>query len=187
MPPHSLSALRQQKLRYLFRILDVNNSGRIDADDIQLFVAALAAGRNYPQDSLAFAALKRAYMYIWERLSKQIDLNKDRKVTADEWLAFFDAVVDDENFYRYFIRPIERTMVSLLDVDGDNKIRLVDYRMLARALKLSPDEVEQVFDVMDVNRNGILAEEEAAAAIQQFFLSDDVDATGNWFFGDYRK
>ncbi|MEL7234848.1 MAG: EF-hand domain-containing protein, partial [Chloroflexota bacterium] len=136
---YNLTPLRQQKLRYLFRILDANGSGRIDSADIQHFVDALAVGRNYAQNSLAYAALKRAYMYIWDRLSVQIDLNHDGKITTDEWLTFFSTVAIDDNFHADFIKPIERTMISLLDTDGDNRIRVVDYRMLARALKLPPD------------------------------------------------
>lgn len=183
----ALSDLRRQKLVYLFRILDVNHSGHIDVEDIERFVALLAQARYYPKDSLAFAALHHAYMHIWEALSAQIDTNKDGAITTEEWLAFFEAASDDPSFKTEFVRPIERTMVTLLDTDGDDRIRLSDYYALARACRLSHQEVDDVFTKIDGDGNGVLTEEEAGNAITQFFLSDDPNVPGNWFFGDYTR
>ncbi len=183
----TLSAVRHQKLTHLFDILDLDSNGLIDTADIQAFIDAIARSRNYAQTSLAYRALKRAYLGLWEKLAQQLDTNADQKITLEEWLAFFEAVDKDNAFAEQFVRPIEMAMVKLLDVDGDGKVRLNDYQALARACNIPQPDIETVFKLMDTDSDGTLTEYEAGRAIVTFFMSDDDNAPGNWFFGNYRR
>ncbi len=183
----AFSQIRHQKLTHLFNILDVDNNGFINTNDIQAFIDAVAQSRNYTSQSLAYRALKRAYLGLWEKLSQQLDTNADQHISQQEWLTFFASVEQEADFENQFVRPIELAMVKLLDIDGDGKVRLNDYQAFGRACNIPQAEIERLFKVMDTDGDGVLTEYEAGRAIVTFLLSDDDNAPGNWFFGNYRS
>ena len=181
----NLSELRQKKLGYLFRLMDHDNNGTLEKEDIERFAGELADSRQYYEGSLARFALRTAYIRLWDSLADQIDADGDGHITPDEWFSFFGGITDEADFKENFVTPIERSLVAMLDADGDDKIRRFDYLQLARAYHIPPEEVEDIFSRMDTNNDGEISPEEAQQAIGEFFLSDDPEASGNWFFGDF--
>jgi Ca2+-binding EF-hand superfamily protein len=180
-----LSDLRRLKVMHLFKLIDVNYNGYIDREDFRNLIFSLGSARPATETSGTYADLERAIMTLWEKISMMSDSSFDGRVDIEEWLKFFTHALSDELFYNNLIRPLETTLIDLIDTNGDGRISVSDYRDMALAVNVNESEISDIFLRMDTNRDGYITTDEAQTAIHQFFTSDDPAASGNWFFGGY--
>ncbi|MFZ4816310.1 MAG: EF-hand domain-containing protein [Phototrophicaceae bacterium] len=183
----NIGQVRQQKLTYLFHLLDVNDNGQLTETDFLTLVQALATMRGYPEHSGAYNSLKRSWMYVWQNIFKLSDLDLSDAVDLTEWLKFFDHAVGDEAYYSALVAPLEESMIALMDTDGRNLITRTDYQQLTTIWKVRAEDIDLVFSKLDENGDEALNDAEVGLAIRQFFTSDEPDTDGNYFFGDYTR
>ena len=76
-------------------------------------------------------------------------------------------------------------MLELWDRDGDGKLSADEYVKLEWCYGVTEEAAREAFRHLDRDGDGYLTLEEGMKAIEEFYLSDDPDAPGNWLFGPY--
>lgn len=180
-----LSAIRRLKVMHLFKLIDVNYNGYVDRQDFRNLIFSLGSARPAEEGADTYEDLERAVMNLWDKISTMSDSSFDGRVDMEEWLKFFTHALSDDLYYNGLIRPLETTLINLIDTNGDGRISVGDYRDMALAINVDESEISDIFLRLDANRDGYISADEAQTAIHQFFTSDDPDAPGNWFFGEY--
>ena len=179
----SLSTLRRDKLKHLFDILDLNHNGYIERTDLQTFVDKMADARYYLPDSQAYQALQRIYDRLWSHIAAEVDTNRDYRLTREEWLGYVEGFSSESTFHEAFVGPLERMFVSLLDINGDDRIELGDFLVLGRACGIDQDAVQRMFELLDENQDGEITPAEVGHALDVFFLGDEAGVPLNGLFG----
>jgi len=75
---------------------------------------------------------------------------------------------------------------QLFDRDGDGLLSVDDYRHWTLAWGLAFD-AERNFQQFDLDGDGYLRQTEIAEYLRQFHFSNDPEAPGNYFYGEFRS
>ncbi|MGW4806217.1 EF-hand domain-containing protein [Kitasatospora sp. NPDC004272] len=76
------------------------------------------------------------------------------------------------------------TLRALCDRDDDGRVTAEEFTRFHRALGLPPGTAGLAFERLDLDGDGTLSVAELAAALWEFWTSEDAGALGNWLFGD---
>ena len=180
-----LSTIRRLKVTHLFKLIDVNYNGYVDRQDFRNLIFSLGSARPVTETSGTYQDLENAIMNLWDRISQMSDSSFDGRIDQEEWLKFFTFALSDDVHYATFIKPLEKTLINMIDTNGDGRISHGDYRDIALAVNVDESEISDIFLRMDANRDGYITTDEAEVAVHQFFTSDEPTAPGNWFFGEF--
>ncbi|MCT7971507.1 EF-hand domain-containing protein [Laspinema olomoucense] len=74
---------------------------------------------------------------------------------------------------------------GILDASNDGQISLTEYKQFFVALGLTPKDAETAFAHLDRDADGYISRDEYLQASQEFHISDDLNASGNWLYGSY--
>lgn len=182
-----ISALQKQKLTHLFHIIDVNYSGSVDQNDFRNLLLSLTNARGLARGSQAHKELEQSLLGLWDQLSLMSDSDFNDRIDLEEWLTFFAHALSDEVFYKGLITPLENALVNLIDTYGDQRISHQDYRDIVLTNQPDLPEIATLFQRLDRNRDGYITTDEAKQALNEFFLSKNVESPGNWFFGEFAR
>ena len=176
----SLSALlrqrRRQKLIHLFNLLDRDQNGTIERQDLQRFGEDLAKLRNWLPDTAKYQGLQTAFIDLSDLLQTLADRDGNQQIDQIEWLHCLEQSQQiDNEFARYFLR--------IIDANQDNQITLEELTAFYQALGINTQLLKETFDTFDLNQDGHLSPDEFEAIFAQFLYSDDVQVPGNWMFG----
>ncbi len=180
-----LSDLKKRKLTAFFKTFDADNNGYIEQNDILRIVKNLTAIRNETTNSATYTFLHTKYMSDWEGLLQATDTNGDGKISLDEWLVFHDLQVQAETpYWRVGEKTSVQFLFELIDMNSNGEIGADEYALFLKAYNVNtPSEV--IFNKMDLDGDGNLSLSEFITLCDQFYLSDDANAPGNWVFGNY--
>ncbi|XP_060603479.1 calbindin-32-like isoform X4 [Ruditapes philippinarum] len=183
------SALKDAK-KLVLNAFDENNDGRIDIAELAQILPMeqnflLLFRRDHPLDSSV------EFMKIW----REYDSDHSGYIEADELKNFLhdllkrskkDTEVSEEQLIVY-----ADTMLQLFDRNRDGKLQLsemakllpVKENFLCRPIfkgcsRLSPDDIDRVFNLYDVDRNGYIENEELHGFLKDLMelVEDDYDA-----------
>jgi Ca2+-binding EF-hand superfamily protein len=178
-----LTAFQQRKLERMFELLDLNGDGLVDRADFVQRVEAFARLRGWGQGSpelernLAFA------LEEWENLRETADTDEDGGVTREEFLRYGDVFLDDRDAVRAYARGDVQLLFDAMDTDGDGRIARDEYRAYLEVHGVDAAGADLFFDHADLDENGRISRREMAHAVEEFLLSQDPDAAGNFLFG----
>ncbi len=178
-----LSPLLRRKITLLFLVFDVDENGYIERDDFLKIAKDLGAIRNLEPDSVQFATLRTAFTDLYDNLSKLMDRNADARVELDEWITYFEKMMATDEMYKDTSNKLSASIFGLLDDNRDEQISLAEYKLFADVYRI--DDVNDVFNKLDANGDGVITADEFHQMVDQFFTSDDPDAPGNYSFGAY--
>lgn len=179
-----MTTLQKQKMVHFFNVLDNDGNGVLEKDDFELVGDKLSDLIGYSTTSRERLALRlKAHSLFIQVLS---DIGKEEAtLTEEEWLHFFeDVVLAKPNDY---INQSATYLFSLFDQDGDGHIDESEYLDMFKAYGLYMSVAKKGFDKIDINGDGKISGGELVKAFEDFFLSDDEKAAGNWIFGDWRN
>lgn len=179
----SLSRLRQQKLDTMFGVLDVDGDGRIDGADFARRVRAFARLRGWREDSAPYARNLDVAMEEWENLRQTADQDDDGRVTLEEFRWFGATYLDDRDAVRAFSRGDVQLLFDAMDGDGDGAVTLEEYRAYLEVCGVERSAADAFFAHADLDENGRLTRAEMSHAMEEFLLSENPDAAGNFLFG----
>jgi len=181
-----LGELQKRKLTKLFNYRDITKNGFLEKDDYDVDFKAILRDHPLQPGSTEYEKLRSNVEGQWNNLREQMDTNGDGKVSLDEWLDYHDIVLSDNRYDEVFNKQHEEIFRSE-DADGDGKL---DIKMFLNK-RLTPDmddqEIAKLKFMVDPDGDGYMEIKHFLGLVREFFLSNDPDAIGNWFFGNPDK
>jgi len=177
-----LTDLQTRKFTRMFNAFDADHSGYLEFADVQTILTNLAQLNGIVAGSPEYEAAQSSFRTRWEHTRQFADTNRDDRVTLDEWLAYCSALIQSPEMFEQDMGSLISSNARLMDRDGDGLISLEDFAAVRGNLD---SDNTAVFQRLDLNGDGYISREEFIASYRQFFLSDDPDAPGSWFFGPF--
>ena len=178
-----LTDLQRRKIRHLFDVYDARGNGYLDRDDYEALAHAAAAARGHAPGSDAHEAITHAFYTRFRRLEAIADFSRDGRVSVDEWVDFFEIVLEDAAAFEQVVGATVGFVFELFDLNDDAMLDARELARLRRAFGIPADDGDALFARLDTNGDGRLSAREAREAIATFFRSDDPDTPANEFFG----
>lgn len=177
-----LSDFQRTKLAHQFRLFDADADGNLTRDDFVRVFQTLAHARGLDKQSAEYLLLKALHLAMWEPIVGLADTDSDRRVTAAEFLALHEALLDDPLRADEVLPAFANTLFDILDGDRDGAVVLAEYEQYTKALGIEGTPASW-FPRLDTNSDGQLTKEEVRVLVGEFYRNDEPEAAGNWFFG----
>lgn len=178
-----LSPLQKKKLARYFRVYDVNDDGAIAPQDFERVLENLRILHGLADGAPQVARLRDAYVARWEAMRATADADRDGGVSLDEWLAYWDDVLSDDDRYEAEVASLVSRLYALFDTDESGVIEADEFCNFYGAYGLSAALSRQVFMDLDADGDGSISRDELHDMAHQFYTSDDPDAPGNRLYG----
>ncbi|BAZ53245.1 calcium-binding EF-hand-containing protein [Nostoc sp. NIES-4103] len=180
-----ISELLKNKLAVFFQAIDVDKSGFVELEDFDHITANFARIRGWEPGSSDYEQLRNQLLLLWENYWLSADLNKDNKIHLDEFLENCNKqfIVDNDSSAAAWEQSMV-TLFNIIDIDGDEKIALEEYKQFLTAYGLNTSGYEEIFQKLDVNGDGYISKQEYLQLIKEY-CGDNPEAPGNLLFGYY--
>lgn len=177
--------LKKRKLMRLFCLYDIDNDGFLQFKDFEQRIEALLAIKNLSKDSAIYTKLKNKYSLYWLKLKNEADENRDAKISLEEWLSYFDKVLQDKMKYQREVESIIATILDVFDSNQDGQLDRQDWQHFLESYNISPIYVDVIFPLFDLNNDGLVNQTELLKGFHDFFFSEKEQAKGNFIFGSF--
>lgn len=174
-----VSPFRRSKLLARFDQLDVDGDGYLQSGDYEE-LARLLADRLGSRESER-EAIRTGYAEHWRQLHTRADIDRDGRVSRDEYVAAMAAAAGDPETLERAVLQTARAIMASADSDGDGFLDLADYERLAELMRIR--RPADSFRALDLDGDGRVSQEEIVAAVRTFYTSDDPAAAGSLVFG----
>jgi Ca2+-binding EF-hand superfamily protein len=181
-----LTNLQKRKLARFFNVWDANGDGVITTDDPAQVAQNLAELQGLKPGSREYEAFYDGFMLYQNDFLQAVDVDESGDVTMEEWLAYHDEMLKDEQRFQGTALMVAELMFALMDRDGDGQITLDEYGSWMRCFRMAEEDIsEEVFRKLDLDNNGTVSKAELLQLTREFFYSDDPEARGNWALGPF--
>lgn len=182
-----LTDLQKRKLMKLFCMYDAKNLGVLKFADFEALAQRLAELRGWKPDTAAFEQALTQYVLLqWNRMRALIQekLNHlhTNHISLDEWLAYYDIVLSDKA-YEKELMLLPEAIFNVVDVDESGNLDKEEWANLFRVYNIPVIYVEETFNRIDTDGDGVLSKNEVVAMLQDFLYSNDPNNPGNFMFG----
>ncbi len=174
-----LTEFQKHKFTVVFNSLDLDNNGFLEEADVKAMLDKMCKNLSIPLGSPKHKQVRE--YWAWEKV-KGFDLDGDGRVSLKEWLTVQDMTVSDENLMQYVLNGIG-DLFHLCDVDGDGKVSSEEYAAYLQTYGVEKEAAQEAFKHLDHDGNGFLTVDELIKNAKEFYLSDDPEAPGNWYWG----
>ncbi len=178
-----LTTFQKRKLATMFAALDINHDGVIELLDYTRRVGAIAHLKGWMPDSDLYARNFAFALAEWGNLAESADSNQDGRVTLEEFLRYGEAFLDDRDAVRAYARGDVQLIFDAMDADGDGRITMDEYRAYLQACGADDTIAQAFFAHADLDEDGRVTRAELSHAVEEFLLSQNPDAAGNYLFG----
>jgi Ca2+-binding EF-hand superfamily protein len=181
-----LTDLQKRKLTVLFHLQDMNHDGYLARDDYEEYAQRLCAGLGLAPGSPEHDAMVAQTLAAWDNaVLSAFDRDGDNRISLQEHLASYDVSLNDPVMHKQLVTQYATSVLKLWDRDGDGKLSGAEWVAVLGCYGV-PDKTGRVsFEHLDRDRDGHLSTEEILKAVEEFYLSDDPDAPGNWLIGQF--
>lgn len=180
-----LTDIQTRKLTKLFYLYDANDDGVLVQQDFIVLATRLAALRQGLQAAPEAAQILTHLQQDWACLCEAADQNHDARITLDEWLSYYDQVLDDIKQYTSRVIALVTLLFDAFDQDNDGQISEQEWIDLLSVFNVLPIYASSIFLNLDVNQDGVLNQDEVLTLIHDFFYINEPSAPANVMFGPY--
>ena len=178
-----MTPFQRRKLGRLFDAMDVNGDGHVGRPDFVHRVNALARMRGWHTTSPAYERNLRNALSEWQSVRESADVDENGRVSRDEFLHYADAFLSDREAIRAYARGDVQLMFEAMDADGDDRITVDEYRTYLKVCGLDASGADAFFAHADLDEDGRVTRDEMTHAVEEYLVSDDPAAGGNFLFG----
>ena len=111
--------------------------------------------------------------------------SSDPSITLDEWLMYYDQILDDMKQYVSRVIALVTLLFAAFDQDNDGYISEQEWMSLLAIFNVLPIYASSIFLNLDVNQDGLLNQDEVLTLIHDFFYINEPSAPANFMFGPY--
>jgi hypothetical protein len=180
-----LTDLQKRKLTKLFSMYDSDYTGVLVKKDFELMFKKLSTFRDWSKRSPRCLVLEDTLMRKWQGLEQKADTHHNDEVSIDEWLAYYDEVLADDQACSEVVASLIELIVDVFDRDEDSKVNQADWGHLLAAFNESPVYAPLVFPALDHDQDGWLTKDEIRNLFKRFCAGDDPNDPANHMFGPY--
>ena len=180
-----LTELQEKKQKVFFKLLDADGDGFISSNDFKGIGENLCIMQGIGLDTSVFRDIEEASEKLWMDIRQYISGEDKGKCDVNGWLAFSDEQIvnSDQAWYDNYINSVVSVLFLLFDSDGDGLISDREFMSIFLSFRVEVRLAAKSFKMLDQNHDGHLAKGELAAAVSDFFRSDDPASNGNHIFG----
>ena len=178
-----LTPFQKRKIETMFAMLDTDRDGRVAAGDFTRRVDAVARLRGWGEGSPELERNRRFATDEWESLVEGADADGDGSVTRDEYLRYAELFLGDRDGVRAYARGDVQLLFDAMDTDADGRISLDEYRGYLEVCGVDAAGADSFFAHADLDEDGRITRSEMTHAVEEFLLSEDPAAGGNFLFG----
>ncbi len=178
-----LTDFQTAKIPNLFNMFDSDSSGTMEQSDIVRIIDGCAAQRGWANTSPEYLEFYDTFYGLWIGMTTLADKNQDDVIQLNEFLNFFDGIMQAPDNYNMVVNGISNAVFSTFDIDDDGKLSLAEYMGFYQTIGLKTDLAKSVYGKLDLNSDGSITVDELTQLVDQFFTSQDPNAPGNEFFG----
>ncbi|MBW4717830.1 EF-hand domain-containing protein [Saccharothrix obliqua] len=146
-----------------FRHLDHNGDGAIDRHDFESVADAVIREFGLQPDSGKASALTRSYGEAWQLLSDELDTDRDGRINSEEFNRAISQLAEDPRFRSHLTRT-SAAEFDAADSGGNGSLDRDDFTRLIRALSRQGGNVNDAFDRLDRDHDGVVSRDEYVEA-----------------------
>ncbi|MEV0645302.1 hypothetical protein AB0I28_08550 [Phytomonospora sp. NPDC050363] len=172
------SEFQTRKLIRRFGLLDSYHAGHVEPSDYLRIAERLRCSFELEDGDPRVTTLRGAYERLWH------DVHGDTaKVSLEEFVDANGKAVTGAAEATY--RPVWESLFALCDQNADGELELPQLRLLLRAHGLVEPQIDAALAHI-VPRGPGLSREAFGKVCGEYFAGEDLEAAGNWLFGDPR-
>ncbi|CAH2044335.1 unnamed protein product, partial [Iphiclides podalirius] len=175
-----VSEFRRKKYMEVFNSFDRDSSGTIEKKDFEIAAEEIAKANGKVDEGKRKEYLS-TLLKIWEGIASQADSNKDGHVSAEEWVALWDAYAKNPSAAQEWQSVYCKFTFQLLDTGGDGTIDSGEFVKAYEAWGFKRNGAEALFEKMSGGKPAI-SWAEFQVLWKEYFAADDVNAPGNSLF-----
>jgi Ca2+-binding EF-hand superfamily protein len=180
-----LTELQARKLMKLFCMYDGDRDGYLVGRDFEAIAAKLGEVKNLGGRSPKLMGVKERLAQAWKSLVGKADTSGDKKISLDEWLAYYADVISDDAKYSREVQSLMNLIFDVFDTNGDGQISPKEWSELFQVYNIHPAYAPTAFKQLDANEDGSLSKAEILEFVDEFFCGDTADSPANAMFGPY--
>lgn len=183
-----LTELQRRKFKRLFEVDDEEKHGFVDRNTYIRLTNRFAEKVGWTTNSPEYITLNKKWMYFWDLMEANGDLNKDQKLSEDEFLLGMDFIVNKmKDGYENVLTQVPYLLFRIHDTNGDGVITFEEYNSFLNMIHsgLDEDTIKQLFMKIDLNGDKVINIDEFEKVVYQFFYSNDINEPGNYLFGKF--
>ncbi|MGW6059071.1 EF-hand domain-containing protein [Streptomyces sp. NPDC055189] len=172
------------KMGHAFDLLDTDGDGILTEADHVLMGQRVAKELNHAPQSPQEEALVDAYRRAWQQAHEH-NADSAGNLTRSVYVSSVRALFSDTSLTDEVCDRVLDSLMSIVDINDTGEITPDAYRayVLGQSPSVARDEVDESFQRIDRNANGVISRGELKQAVVEFFTSSDPGAPGNWLFG----
>ena len=186
-----LGKLQEIKIKHHFGLLDNDNNGYIEIDDLMREIVTIAELRGLEEGSSEYEQLKTNQLTWWEYMKQSADKNQDGRISLEEFKLFAGervtaialAAGQTVNEPLEVLKETGRLWFKIIDTDGNGEISLAEYKNILVAWGGKEEEAASCFQKLDLDGNGVISKDEFVQNLKEYFLSNDPEVPGNYLHG----
>ena len=181
-----LSEIQQKKINHLFQILDTNKNGSLQLDDFthvsEKIIKCLKIEIGSRKGKLIETKANRLFIQLL------IDTHQSElSISLRDWMKFFEKEIlsEKQGSLDGYIHRTTFHIFSLFDLNADNKISMEEYANMWSIYGIPKGECTEIFNLLDENGDSVISSQEIINGLNDFFISSDPNAPGNFIFGHW--
>jgi Ca2+-binding EF-hand superfamily protein len=178
----STQSLQDQKFSYVFNWFDQNRDGFVTKEDIDKMCHAfslLAADSDQKHKD----AINLGFTTWWDLLLDAREDKTNEKISKQEFIRIMHTVIIAPQNFDKAVGSIVDGLLGALDRDGSGTLSQSEYMSMYTALGIPESTSGDAFKRLDRNSDGQISHEEFTQAINEYYLSADPNAPGNFLLG----
>lgn len=180
-----LSELQKEKVSHYFSIvLDQDRNGVLDENDFKEIGESLCVLWMYKPGTKDYDRIINSSLKSWEMFENYFR-TQNAEANKEQFLQFFDTMLseNDKSRYQNFVNSMIGSIFDSFDLNNDGVISTDEYTDMFLCYHIPIKHSAKAFVKLDRDGDERVTKEELMKAVDEFFLSSDPDARGNWLFG----
>ncbi|MEM9338699.1 MAG: EF-hand domain-containing protein, partial [Bacteroidota bacterium] len=181
------SEFQRKKLTYFFRLLDLDRNQQLEVNDFSDMVEYVRARLDIEEGSIAHKNIADKATRFFHQLVADISPKNQQAISEKEWITYFGKKLNGkkkEAALEKYQELIFRYMFDFFDHNHDGFITKNEYQIFFEIFGVDKTYFDKSFSFLDKNRDEKISRYEILAAIEDFLMSDEEEAKGNWIFGN---